>query len=146
MPQFELAAVDGSTVRSQDLLGRGPIVLYFYPKDDTPGCTVEACAFRDEYQDFLAAGAVVVGISPDTVESHREFARRRGLPFLLLSDPERRVFRRFGVTDFLGMFPGRETFVMDATGVVRHHVRSALRPRKHVREALAAVRAAAGSA
>src|SRR5262245_31784078 len=141
MPHFQLGSVTGETVDSRTLLGRGPLVIYFYPKDDTPGCRIEACAFRDEYQDFVAAGASVVGISPDTAESHQEFARRRGLPFLLLSDPERRVFRLYGVADFLGLFPGRETFVMDPAGIVRHHVKSALRPRRHVREALAAARA-----
>lgn len=140
MPPFALPSQDGTIVRSEDLLGRGPIVLYFYPRDHTPGCTVEACAFRDRHDDFAALGVTVLGVSPDPVDRHRRFADEHRLPFTLLSDPERRLFRLYGVRSLLGLTPGRETFVMDAGGVVRHHVRSHLFPRRHVDEALAAVR------
>jgi thioredoxin-dependent peroxiredoxin len=141
MPAFELPSADGTVVRSEDLLGRGPIVLFFYPKDETPGCTAEACAFRDEYEEFLSAGAIVVGVSPDSAERHQAFAQRHRLPFLLLADPDKRVFALYGVKNFLGLVPGRETFVIDRAGIVRHHVRTSLQPVRHVREALAAVRA-----
>jgi peroxiredoxin Q/BCP len=140
MPAFELASATGEIVRSADLVGRGPLVIYFYPKDETLGCTIESCAFRDRHPEFLAAGATVLGVSPDSPESHRRFASRHGLPFTLLSDPERRVFRLFGVADVFGLAPGRETFVVDAAGVVRHHVRANFQPRKHVARALEAVR------
>lgn len=140
MPAFELASAAGGIVRSADLLGRGPIVLYFYPKDETLGCTIESCAFRDRHAEFVAVGATVLGVSPDSPESHQRFAQRHGLPFTLLSDPGREVFRRFGVREFLGVTPGRETFVVDRAGVIREHVRANLQPRKHVARALAAVR------
>jgi len=139
MPHFSLPSATG-VVDTRTLLGKGPMVLYFYPKDETQGCTIEACTFRDEHEAFAAAKVTIVGVSPDSIDSHRAFAERHALPFLLLSDPDRRVFDLYGVESFLGMMPGRETFVMDADGVVRHHIRSALRPKRHVREALAVAR------
>ncbi len=140
MQPFELPATGGKIVRTPELLGRGPIVLYFYPRDETLGCTIESCAFRDRHPDFVAAGATILGISPDSVEAHGQFARHHGLTFTLLSDPDKRVFRLYGVKDAFGVLTGRETFVIDREGIVRFHLRSNLFPRKHVREALAAVR------
>jgi thioredoxin-dependent peroxiredoxin len=142
MPRFVLRDSEGREVRSDDLLGRGPLVVFFYPRDESWGCTVEACAFRDQHEDFVAAGAAVVGISPDSADSHKAFAANRRLPYLLLSDPDKRVFQAFGVDDVLGVVTGRETFVMDAGGVVRWRLRSNLMPTRHVRAALEAVRAA----
>jgi peroxiredoxin Q/BCP len=140
MPAFTLPSASGAEVSSNDLVGKGALVLYFYPKDETLGCTIESCAFRDQHADFLAAGATILGISPDSPDSHRSFAAHHKLPFTLLSDPRRSVFALFGVaSDFLGLVPGRETFVVDRAGVVRHHVDSPF-PAKHVREALATVR------
>lgn len=139
MPAFSLSDSDGKRISSADLLRRGPLVIYFYPKDETLGCTIEACAFRDEQAVFDRAGAVVVGISPDRPEAHRRFADRHGLQFTLLSDPDKSVFRRFGVTSFLGLITGRETFVVDREGIIRHHLRANLSPKRHVTEAATAV-------
>ena len=138
-PDFTLADANGKSVRLADYAGR-PVVLYFYPKDDTPGCTKEACTFRDQYQDFQDAGAVVLGVSSDSSESHRKFAERHRLPFTLLSDPGGQVRKLFGVPATLGLLPGRVTFVIDGKGVVRHAFNSQLDATRHVREALAALR------
>lgn len=140
MPHFSLPDQSGAVVRSESWLGQGPIVLYFYPRDETLGCTIEACGFRDRYPEFRECGAIVAGISPDAPDSHRRFAAKHHLPFTLLSDPEQKVFALYGVEDLLGLLPGRETFVMDREGIVCYRVAAHLQPRKHVREALAAVK------
>jgi peroxiredoxin Q/BCP len=135
-PDFTLPTQDGSPVSLSGLLGKGAVVLYFYPKDDTPGCTVEACSFRDAYEDFKDAGAEVVGVSSDSADAHKAFAGKYKLPFTLVSDEAGKVRKLFGVKSTLGLFPGRVTFVIDAKGVVRHVFDSQLNPAKHVREAL----------
>ncbi len=132
MPDFSLPDSDGRMVSSVDLLGRGPVVLFFYPRDESPGCTVEACAFRDAFAELVDAGATVVGISADTVVSHARFADRHRLPYMLLSDDRGVVARRFGVRMFMGLWPGRETFVIDQEGIVRGHLRSMSQPQRHV--------------
>jgi len=115
----------------------GAKVVYFYPKDDTPGCTLEACAFRDAYEDFSDAGITVIGISADSPEQHDQFARKYQLPFLLLSDTKGELRQLFGVkAKFLGLIPGRVTFVVDANNVVQHVFDSLLKPEKHVMESL----------
>jgi peroxiredoxin Q/BCP len=119
-------------------------VLYFYPKDDTPGCTAEACAFRDQYEVFRDAGAEVIGISSDSAKSHQAFAARHSLPFVLLSDPAGKVRGQFGVGKTLGLFPGRVTFVMDRDGIVRHAFDSQLMATRHVSEALDVVKQLVG--
>jgi peroxiredoxin Q/BCP len=139
-PDFSLPDADGKLVRLSQLRGK-PVVVYFYPKDDTPGCTLEACAFRDQFEDFTEAGAAVVGISSDSSESHRRFAKRHRLPFTLLADRGGAVRKRYGVPATLGLLPGRVTFVIDAEGVVRHTFNSQLNATRHVSEALAALRA-----
>ena len=97
-----------------------PLVIYFYPKDDTPGCTIQACTFRDKYEDFKALGAEVIGISSDSLKSHQKFASRYKLPFILLSDFDKKIRTQFGVpNDFLGLIPGRATYVIDKEGVVQ---------------------------
>jgi peroxiredoxin Q/BCP len=106
--------------------------LFFYPRDESAGCTIEACAFRDSFDDLAAAGATVVGISSDSVASHARFASRHRLPFLLLADADGQVARAFGVRKFLGLLPGRETFVVDREGIVRGHLRSMSQPQRHV--------------
>jgi peroxiredoxin Q/BCP len=116
------------------------VVVFFYPKDETPGCTAEACSFRDSYDVFQEAGATVVGISGDSPSSHRKFADKHGFPFLLLSDEGGRVRAQFGVPKTLGLFAGRSTYVIDAEGVIRHAFHSQLQATKHVDEALEAVR------
>jgi peroxiredoxin Q/BCP len=140
-PDFTLPDQTGTPVRLGDLLGGKTVVLYFYPKDQTPGCTVEARAFRDSYDAFTAAGAEVVGVSSDSVASHRRFARRHDLPFLLLSDRGSAVREEYGVERTLGVWPGRVTYVIDPAGVVRHIYSSQLRVIRHTREALEAARA-----
>jgi peroxiredoxin Q/BCP len=146
-PDFALPGPGGREARLSELLGRGPVVLYFYPKDETLGCTVEACAFRDDHQRFLEAGAAVVGVSRDDEASHARFAAHHGLPFLLLSDPTGEVHRLFGVSSRLGL-ADRVTYVIDRAGVVRHVFDSKVRMRAHVDRSLEVVRelAAAGGA
>ena len=143
-PDFTLPDQLGAPVRLGDLVGRKTVVLYFYPKDHTPGCTIEARAFRDSYEEFSAQGAQVVGVSSDSVRSHRRFAQRHDLPFLLLSDADGAVRRLYGVEKTLGLLPGRVTYVIDQTGVVRHVYSSQLRATRHPREALTVLSALGG--
>src|SRR6266704_3857286 len=145
-PDFTLPDQTGKPVQLRDLLGRGTVVLYFYPKDETPGCTLEARAFRDSYDRFTTAGAEVVGISSDSVASHRRFAARHTLPFLLLSDRGGGVRELYGVDKTLGFLPGRVTYVIDKTGVVRHVYSSQLLATRHTREALGVLSALSGNA
>jgi len=135
-PDFALPSQSREMVSLTDFLGRKPVVLFFYPKDDTPGCTKEACAFRDDYEEFRKLDAEVVGISSDSVESHRTFARKHSLPFTLLSDEGGKVRKLYGVSNTFGLFPGRVTYVMDEEGVIRHVFSSQLGARRHVEEAL----------
>ena len=139
IPDFSAVDANDQTVTSGSLLASGPLVLYFYPKNETKVCTAQACAFRDDHEAFIKAGATVVGVSPDTAESHRQFSRHHNLPFRLLADPDGALFTLFGVSDTLGIIPGRETFVFDQSGALRHQYRSQLFGRKHVVEALASV-------
>jgi peroxiredoxin Q/BCP len=139
-PDFTLPTQDGARVRLADLLGKGPIVLYFYPKDDTPGCTAEACSFRDAYEDFKEAGAEVVGISSDSAAKHKAFADKYKLPFLLVADEDGAVRKRYGVKSTFGLIPGRVTYVIDREGIVRHVFSSQLQATKHVGEALEALK------
>ena len=140
-PDFELPDGTGKTIRLSDYRGRQPIVLYFYPKDDTPGCTKESCAFRDEYEDFKEVGAEVIGVSSDSVESHAKFASKHRLPFVLLADRSGEVRKKYGVPATLGLLPGRVTYVIDKQGVVRHVFNSQLQATQHVAEAMQALRA-----
>lgn len=127
-------------VRVKDLIGQRALVLYFYPKDETPGCTAQACAFRDQYQDFVDAGADVVGVSGDGGASHDSFKQHHRLPFTLLSDPGGAGAKAFGVKKTFGLLPGRVTFVIDKGGVVRLRFDSQLQARRHIAEALAVVK------
>jgi peroxiredoxin Q/BCP len=144
-PDFTARDQSGDEVRLGALLTQGPVVLYFYPKDDTPGCTAEACAFRDDFEDFVEAGAAVVGVSSDSVERHQAFAARHQLPFRLLSDENGQLRRLYGVPKTLGLLPGRVTYVIGKDGVVRLVFSSQLRAYDHVAEALAAIREMARS-
>src|SRR4051812_24033962 len=116
-PDFTLKRQGGAPVHLKELLEKKAVVLYFYPKDDTPGCTAEACGFRDAYEDFQSEGAEVVGISSDSVEDHQAFTSKFRLPFLLLSDEGAKTRKLYGVANTLGLFPGRVTFVIDKAGV-----------------------------
>ncbi len=139
-PAFTLPNQSGTPVNLADLLGQKPIVLYFYPKDDTPGCTAESCAFRDNYEIFQEAGAEVIGISADTPPSHQQFATKYRLPFTLLSDRDNRVRKLYGVPATLFFLPGRVTYVIDRQGIVRHIFNSQLDFNAHVQESLTALR------
>jgi len=120
-----------------DFRGKLEVVLFFYPKDNSPACTAEACAFRDSHEVFKKAGAEVIGISSDSEASHRLFAKLWRLPFLLLSDSKGEVRARYGVVRTLGLFPGRVTYLIDRAGVVRHIFSSQLQTSRHVQEMLA---------
>jgi peroxiredoxin Q/BCP len=141
-PDFSLPDAGGRAVALGDFRGKRPVVLYFYPKDDTPGCTKEACTFRDQYEDFKAVGAEVIGVSSDSPESHQKFASKYSLPFTLLSDRGGKVRKLYGVPATLGLIPGRVTFVIDTSGVVRHVFNSQAQAAKHVEESLSTLRAA----
>jgi peroxiredoxin Q/BCP len=137
MPETSLVGEAGA-VQLRDKIGK-PLVVYFYPKDETYGCTKEACAFRDQYEDFVAAGAEVIGISRDDAASHASFKANHRLPFTLLSDPGGKVANAWGVKGTFGL-GGRVTYVFDKAGVVRHRFDSQIRFGKHVDEALEVVK------
>jgi len=139
-PDFRLRDQNGREVGLSDFRGRKAVVLYFYPKDETPGCTKEACSFRDSYQDFGDAGAEVLGISGDSVAAHESFAKHHNLPFTLLADAGNVVRKRYGVPSTMWILPGRVTYVIDKQGVVRHVFNSQLQATRHVEEALEVVR------
>jgi thioredoxin-dependent peroxiredoxin len=139
-PNFSLSTDDGESWELVRALAKGPVVLFFYPKDDTPGCTAEACTFRDQHESFAASGAQVVGVSSDSIASHGRFKARHQLPYTLLSDPGGKVRKLFGVKKTLGLWDGRVTFVIDQDGTLRHVFRSALDARRHVDEALRTIR------
>lgn len=139
-PDFALPSQSGERVRLSDLLGNRVVVLYFYPKDGSGGCTAEACGFRDAYEAFADADAEVIGISGDAPESHRRFAARHDLPFRLLSDTDGEVRKRYGVPKKFGLLPGRVTYIIDTHGIVRHIFFSQFDPAQHVTEALRVVR------
>jgi peroxiredoxin Q/BCP len=140
VPDFTLPDQDGTPVSLSGLLARGPLVLYFYPKDDTPGCTKEACSFRDSHTAFSDAGATVVGVSSDDPASHRAFIARHRLPFTLLSDAGGELRRRLGVKKTLGLIEGRVTFVIGQDARVRKVFSSQFLATRHVEESLAALR------
>jgi thioredoxin-dependent peroxiredoxin len=139
-PDFTLPSQSGEPVRLHDRLGGRVVVLYFYPKDGTRGCTAEACAFRDSYEVFTGAGAEVIGVSSDPVDKHAAFAGRYELPFTLLSDQGGHVRKSYGVPAVLGLLPGRVTYVIDREGTVRHVFNSMTHIGQHINEALEVVR------
>jgi peroxiredoxin Q/BCP len=130
----------GDNVTLSEYLGKKNIVLYFYPKDETPGCTAEACSFRDSYQELASLGAEVLGVSGQSIESHKSFATHYGLPFILLSDEDNKVRKLYGVPSTMGFLPGRVTYIIDKQGIVRHIFNSQTQTRQHVEEAKAALK------
>lgn len=138
-PDFTLPSQTGESVSLSSFKGQQPVVLYFYPKDDTPGCTAESCAFRDRYEAFSKAGAQVIGISGDSTDSHQKFASKHNLPFALLSDKDNRVRKLYGVPATFGLLPGRVTYVIDKDGVVRHMFNSQFNVKAHIEEAMKAI-------
>jgi peroxiredoxin Q/BCP len=139
-PDFTLPSQSGEPVRLQDRIGQRVVVLYFYPKDETSGCTAEACAFRDSHEVFTDAGAEVIGVSSDSVDKHAAFAGHHNLPFTLLSDAGGKVRKTYGVPAVLGFIPGRVTYVIDRDGTVRHVFSSMTNIDGHVKDALEVVR------
>lgn len=139
-PDFTLPSQTGEPVRLGDRLSERSVVLYFYPRDETRGCTAEACAFRDSFEVFTDAGAEVIGVSSDSVDRHAGFADHHKLPFTLLSDQGGAVRKSYGVPAALGMLPGRVTYVIDRTGTVRHVFNSMTNIGRHIEDALTVVR------
>jgi thioredoxin-dependent peroxiredoxin len=139
-PDFQLSDQTGRKVSLADFRGQKAVVLYFYPKDETPGCTKEACSFRDSYEDFVKAGAEVIGVSGDSIDKHKSFAEHHRLPFTLLADAGNQLRKAYGVPATLWILPGRVTYVIDKQGVVRHVFDSQLQATRHIDEALAVVR------
>lgn len=141
IPHFAAKDSNGNDFDSTNYIGIKPLVIYFYPKDNTPGCTAQACGFRDQYEDFTDLGAEVIGISSDTVDSHLGFSNRYKLPFILLSDARKKIRKIFGVpSGLLGMLPGRVTYVTDKNGIVILIFDNSLLATKHISKALAAIK------
>lgn len=140
IPKFTLKDTNGNQFESDSVIGVKPVVIYFYPKDDTAGCTAQACSFRDQYEDFKDLGAEVIGVSSDSVLSHEKFSKQYQLPFILLSDSEKKLRKLFGVpSGLLGLIPGRVTYVADKGGIIRLVFDSML-PTNHIANALKAVK------
>ncbi len=135
VPTFTLKDQNGKSVTINNELG-GPMVIYFYPKDDTPGCTKQACKFRDQYESFLDFDALVFGISSDNVASHKKFAEEYNLPFTLLADTKKEVRMLFGVPKSLLFLPGRVTYIIDKNGLVQYIFNSQFGIEKHIETAL----------
>jgi peroxiredoxin Q/BCP len=133
-PIFESVDDSGNRFSLADYIGKHNIVLYFYPKDDTPGCTREACAFRDNWDALKDYDVVVIGVSSDDVNSHSRFKAKYRLPFILVSDPDGKIRELYGAKGFI--IPARVTFIIDKRGVIRHVYNSQLNPTNHVKEAL----------
>ncbi len=139
MPAFELPNQDNEIIKSSRFTGK-PLVVYFYPKDDTPGCTKEACSFRDNYVRFQSKNVQVVGISADDSASHHDFATKYKLPFTLLADTNREVHQTFGVGKELGLMTSRVTFIIDSTGKIVKIYKDNINAEKHITEALKALK------
>jgi peroxiredoxin Q/BCP len=137
IPEFTLPDQDGNMFDINSVAGKKNLVIYFYPKDDTPGCTREACYFRDQFEVFKEADAMIIGISGQSVESHKKFAKKYRLSFTLLSDAGNKVRKQFGVpSGLMGLLPGRVTFVVDKSGKVIYTFNSQTQAERHVNEAL----------
>ncbi len=135
-PDFALPSQSGQVVRLSDLTAEKIVVLYFYPADDTPGCTKESCSFRDHYDVFKDAGAEVVGVSKDSVASHTSFANKHRLPFTLLSDTDGSVHAQYGARTLAGLMPRRVTFIIDKNNTIRHVFNAMFKAEQHVSESL----------
>lgn len=140
-PSFKLPNQFGEIIDSAQLIGTKILVVYFYPKDDTPGCTKEACSFRDAYEEFKDLGCEVVGISSDSVADHKKFAEKHRLSFNLLADTAKEVRKTFGVPgNLFGLIPGRVTYIIDLNGKVRGIYNSQTNPLGHIEQALELVK------
>jgi peroxiredoxin Q/BCP len=140
MPNFTAKDTNGNDFESATIIGHKPMVIYFYPKDNTPGCTAQACSFRDQYEDFKDFGAEVIGISSDSIVSHQKFTQQYKLPFILLSDTDKKIRKLFGVPSGLfGILPGRVTYVADKTGTIIMTFDSMM-AKRHIPKALEAIK------
>jgi peroxiredoxin Q/BCP len=141
IPNFKAKDTNGADFESQDIIGKKPIVIYFYPKDNTPGCIAESCSFRDQYEDFKDLGAEVIGISSDSVASHQKFTKQYKLPFILLSDQDQKIRKLFGVpSGWFGLMPGRVTYVADKKGIIIMIFDSSTMATRHIPKALEAIK------
>lgn len=138
IPEFSLPDQNGELFSIKEVLGKKPFVLFFYPKNNTPGCTKEACDFRDKYEDFSAKGVEVIGISGDSVKSHHRFEEKHQLPYVLLSDNKNKVRKLFKIKSSLLLLPGRETYVVDKEGKITM-VFNSINASEHMKRALKAV-------
>lgn len=140
-PEFILKDQNNTDFDIKKVLGKQVLVIYFYPKDDTPGCTAEACSFRDSYEEFKDLGCEVIGISSDSPEKHAKFAEKHRLSFTLLADTSRTVRKLFGVPgNLFGLIPGRVTYIIDKKGTIRHIYNSLTNAAGHIRESINAVK------
>ncbi len=140
-PDFELNNQFGERIKIKELIGKKTLVIYFYPKDDTPGCTKEACSFRDAYEDFIALNCEVIGISSDSEKAHKKFADKHRLTFQLLSDANKHVRKLFGVPgNLFGLIPGRVTYIIDLEGKIKGVFNSQLDPFGHIAKAMEVVK------
>jgi peroxiredoxin Q/BCP len=145
-PSFSLPDQHGKLINSDELIGKKLLVIYFYPKDETSGCTAEACSFRDNYEDFAAMGCEVIGISSDSISAHEKFASRHRLNFTLLADTKKEVRKQFGVPgNLFGLIPGRVTYIVDKKGIVQSVHNSQVNPESHIRMAKEAIKSLATS-
>jgi len=135
MPPFKLKDQNGNIFTVNSSIGK-PMVIYFYPKDDTPGCVKEACKFRDDFESFIDLGVLVIGISGDSVESHKKFEEKYKLPFTLLADTKNEVRKLFGVPKSMIFLPGRVTYVIDKNGIVQYIFNSQFDAEKHIEKSL----------
>ena len=137
VPRFQLLDQNGNLFDINSVLGKNNLVIYFYPKDDTPGCTAQACSFRDHFEEFVNNETIVIGISSQSVESHKAFSLKHLLSFTLLSDTDNKVRKLFGVpTNIFGLLPGRVTYIVDKSGRVIYIFNSQFHATQHVDEAL----------
>ncbi len=134
-PEIELIDQSGNTLKRSQLKNK-TLVLFFYPKDQTPGCIAQVCGFRDNYDLFKIFGAEVWGVSGDDTNSHLKFASQQNLPFPLLSDPDNKLRKAFGIQNVLGIIPGRVSYIIDSKGIIRHIFNNLLNGPAHVDEAL----------
>ena len=140
IPNFTAIASDDSVFDSHVIIGKQAVVIYFYPKDDTQVCTEQACTFRDQYEDFKALGSEVIGVSSDSVASHQKFSKRYNLPFILLSDQDKKIRKLIGVpNDLLGLIPGRVTYVANKEGIIQL-VFNSMSGKIHIKKALAIIK------
>ena len=140
-PDFQLPDAKGKMIRISDFIGNKKLVIYFYPKDDTPGCTKEACSFRDSYEDFKEFDCEVIGISSDDEQKHATFASRHQLPFILLADKDKVARKLFGVPgNLFGLIPGRVTYIIGIDGIVKGIYNSQTNPLGHIEKALELVK------